>query len=130
MMTTMHRGSWRRPHQVATWALVVVLASVSSVVCVAGSWQTQKQDECLSAMAHSPDSHSQHLDCCTSQTPNFDASLVTIAAVPPPPLMLVAVDLFGARPSAGQLSSPTAPDSSALKLPTTPTYLLDSVFRI
>ena len=121
----------RHTHRVATWALVVVLASVPSVVCLAGAWQTSQQDECSKAMGQGADSSAKHLDCCIADAPNFYVSIASVATVPPPVPTLIAVDLFGATPPRGYLSSSDgAFVDTALKPPGAPTYLLDSVFRI
>ena len=123
-------GLRRQTHRVATWALVLALASVPSVVCLAGSWQTSQQDECTKAMAHGGDSNAKRLDCCVADAPNFDVSLASVAAVPPPSLTLVAASLFGVTPSADHLPSSRIPEPVVPKPSSTPTYLLDSVFRI
>jgi len=114
----------------AAWALVIALASVPAVVCLAGSWQTSQQDECTKAMAHGGHSNAERLDCCVADAPNFDVSLASVASVPSPPLTLVAARLFGMTPSADQLNLSAAPEPIVPKPSSTPTYLLDSVFRI
>ena len=128
-ITVMGKSRWQT-QRVAAWVLVLALASVSSVVCLAGSWQTSRQDECTKAMAHSGDSNAKRLDCCVADAPNFDVSLASVAAVPPPSLTLVPAGLFGVTPPGAHLSSSAAPDSVVPKPSSTPTYLLDSVFRI
>jgi len=120
----------RHAQAIATWALVLALASVSSVVCLAGSWQASQQDECTKAMAHGGDSNPKHLDCCVADAPNFDVSLASVAAVPTPPLTLAPASPFGVTPSADHLPSSPVTEPVAPKPSSTPTYLLDSVFRI
>lgn len=121
---------WRHAHATAAWALVLALAFVPSVVCLAGSWQASQQDECTKAMAHGGDSNAKHLDCCVADAPNFDVSLASVASTPPPSLTLVPVSLFGVTPSADHLISSAVPEPVVSKSSSTPTYLLDSVFRI
>lgn len=128
-MTTMGRATSRQSHRFATWALIVTLASLSPVVCLAGSLAST-QDPCAAAMPQGSDSHSEHLDCCISDAPNHTAALAAIATVPPPALTLIAADLFGVAPFASHLDPQPAPDRRALSSPTTPTYLFVSVFRI
>lgn len=120
----------QRAQATAAWILVLTLASVSSVVCLAGASQTSQQDECTKAMAHGGDSGAKRLDCCVADAPNFDVSLASVAAVPPPSLTLVPASLFGVTPSADDLTALAVPEPVVSKSSSTPTYLLDSVFRI
>ena len=120
-----------RPSRLLSGVLALVLASLSSAICFAATWQMEAQQEICSAMSHEAGSGSATAqDCCAAQNPEFAglapaasagliaAPILAISALPPAPPVLIASPALAAF------------DSGVPKPSSPPTYLLVSSFRI
>ena len=108
----------------------LALAFVSSATCLAATPQMPdtQQHACCAAMGDCGSAKTTMQDCCPGQSPAF-AGLVPIVAsnlgTPSTVLVsIIAADVLAPRPQPAAFDRAISPPSR------TPTYLLDSVFRL
>ena len=111
-------------------ALALTLAFVSSATCLAATLQMPdaQQHACCAAMADCGSAKTTMQDCCVAQSPAFAGLVPIVASNLGTPstvvISMIAADVLAPRPQFAAFD----PDSSPPRR--TPTYLLDSVFRL
>jgi hypothetical protein len=121
--------SWLRRQRSFTAAIALAIGVVASSTCLTVASQTPEQRACCAAMAHHCGEIAIKADCCDRGTQSRDsvaASLAAGALSAPVPVLAAVLEM----PPVATLGDFVTGSTALVKPPGTPTYVLDSVFRI
>jgi hypothetical protein len=113
--------------RLATWAVVLAVAFVSTATCVVAAETARAQHDCCAAMDDGCGQVAVGQNCCLSDAPNFSAlaAAAAMSMLPPQP-STVRLALREAEPSAAL----SIQEAGALHAASPPIYLVVSVFRL